>query len=142
MFGILLWTFHLGPEKTMLIFLIPDWIYSSGSQKKIFGLVNHSHLIQKSLRQNKYRTSQCNSFRVTFWHIISGLKEDMQTNESSSKHIKTSFPSENQHHLCIGPLAIYSFTMPSRTFCPHLFSNVLCTRCSYQYTKIYEETCI
>lgn len=94
-FGILLWTFHLGPERTTLNFLIPDWIYSSGSQKIIFGLVNHVRLIWKSLRQNKYGTSQCRSFRVTFLHIISGLKECMQKNRSSFKHIKTSFPSEN-----------------------------------------------
>lgn len=115
-FGILLWTFHLGPERTILNFLIPDWIYSSGSQKIIFGFVNHTHLIWKSLRQNIYRTSQCYSFRVTFWHMISGLKGNMQTNKSSFKHIKTSFPSENQHHLCVGPLAISSFIMLSRTF--------------------------
>lgn len=25
-FGILLWTFHMGPERTMLNFQIPDWI--------------------------------------------------------------------------------------------------------------------
>lgn len=131
--GILLWIFHNGPERTMLNFLILDWIYSSGSQKIISGLVKHKHFIQKPLRENKYGTVERHTFRDTFSHVVTGLKKEAQINISSIKCEKTDFPSENKHNLYTGSEANSKFIILSRTFCPHFYSNVLCSQHSYWY---------
>lgn len=136
-FGILLWTFHMGPERTMLYFLIPGWIQSSGSQKIIFGLVNHVHLIQKSLRESKCRTPQCHSFRVIFWHIIADLKEETQTNTSSFQHRKMGFPSEIQHHLCTGPQAISNLIILSKD----ILSSIV-KQCNLRSTYLLVHICL
>ena len=60
-----------------------------------FWLFYRANFMWESLRENKYGTPECHSFRDTFWHVVTGLKKETQINTSSIKCEKTGFPSEN-----------------------------------------------